>query len=268
MLIKGREKYKSVALFRCDNCSKEWMGNYYVLIKKDEHFCPSCACKKGHSEKREKIPVPEKLKKYIIKRVDDKKLDHLPKGKNIKIIIKCSVCENIRQSNSFDVINKMSTICIKCCDNKPKKGYGYRKNKSYRKMMSKSIKESESYKNSVDLRIEANKKYWQKIRKGRTVEEIYSEWELYKKRAYRIMESNYKKYKYIINPKNLPRSRDKYHIDHRYSILNGFKHNVPEEILSHPFNLVMMYYKDNLNKKDRCSITKKQLYEGAKEEVH
>ena len=82
------------------------------------------------------------------------------------------------------------------------------------------------------------------------------------------MESNYKKYKHIINPKKLPRGKDKYHIDHRYSILKGFKYNIPEEILSHPFNLVMMYYKDNLIKKDKCSITKKQLYEGIGEEVH
>ena len=150
MLIKDREKNKSVALFRCDNCSNEWMGNYYVLIKKDEHLCRSCACKKGHSKKRKKISVPKKIKRYIIKRVDGKKLNHLPKDKRIKIIIKCSKCGNIRQSNAFDVINKMSTICKKCCDNRPKKGYGYRRNKSYRKMMSESMKESEAYKNSVD----------------------------------------------------------------------------------------------------------------------
>jgi hypothetical protein len=264
MLIKNREKNKSVALFKCDNCSTKWMGNYYNLIKKNKHFCPSCSRKKGWKEnnKNKKTNIPKVLKKYIIKRIDGESLDYLPKNKQIKIIIKCSECGNKRQSNAFDVLNKKSTICIKCCSNKPKNGYDYRRSSKYRKKMSKSMKDSKSYKDSVDLRIEGNKKYWQKLRKGKTIEEIYSEWELYKKKVYRMMEKNYRKYKNIINPDNLSRGKNKYHIDHKFSILEGFKNNIQVEIISHPFNLVMMYYRDNLNKKDKCSITKKELLEG------
>lgn len=260
MFIKKREKYKSTALFRCDNCLNEWMGNYYVLIKKNNHFCPSCCCKKGKVKNRKKTSIPVKIRKYIIKRVDGEGFSYLPKNKKIKIIVECPICNTQRQTNSFDVLSKETTVCIKCCNNKPKKGYDYRKNKKYRQDMSKSVKTSDAYKKSIYNRIESNKKYWKNLRNGKDLDEIYSKWELYKKKAYRIVEKNYKNYKNIINPDNLPRGRDKYHIDHKFSILEGFKQNIPEEIISNTFNLTMMYYIDNLNKKDKCSITKKQLY--------
>jgi hypothetical protein len=51
---------------------------------------------------------------------------------------------------------------------------------------------------------------------------------------------SYKKYKDIINPYNLERDRDKYHVDHIYSISDGFLNSVPPYIISSPVNLQML----------------------------
>jgi len=200
----------------------------------------------------------------IIERVDGISLDEsLPKRKDLKIIIECPKCGKKRQSNSFDVLTKKSTICIGCCDNKPKDGYGYRKFSEYRKKMSKSMKESKAWRKTNHLRINGAKEYWKKIRGG-DLEEIYDSWELYRKLAYSIMEKNYRKNKKIINPNNLQRGKNKYHVDHKFSVLEGFKNNILPYVISNPFNLEMIYYKDNLSKDYKCSITKQQLLE----EVH
>lgn len=266
MLIKEREKYKTTALFKCDECGVEWMGNYYVLIKKDKHRCPNCSLRNGWKEKnkKKKTYIQENLKKYIIKRIDGNSLDYLPKRKDLKIIIKCSECGETRQSNSFDVLDKNSTLCNRCVLKKVMKyaDFSFKKDPKYRKKLSETMKKSKAWKETNHLRIKGLKNYWKEKRGGKNLEEIHTEWELYKKLAYKIMEKNYRKHKKIINPGNLQRGKNKYHIDHKFSVLEGFKNNILPSIISHPFNLCMMYYKDNLSKDYKCSITKKELLEG------
>jgi hypothetical protein len=63
----------------------------------------------------------------------------------------------------------------------------------------------------------------------------------------------------IINPQNLKRSKKDYHLDHLFSIKQGFLQNIPIEIISHPCNLQMIHYKDNLKKQDECWISKDDL---------
>jgi hypothetical protein len=63
----------------------------------------------------------------------------------------------------------------------------------------------------------------------------------------------------IINPLELKNSVFGYHIDHKYSIHQGYINNVPLSIITHPANLEMLWYKDNLSKKSKCSITLEQL---------
>jgi len=50
-----------------------------------------------------------------------------------------------------------------------------------------------------------------------------------------------------------------YQIDHKYSILEGFKNNIPIEIISHVENLEMIPWRDNLSKQEQCSITLEEL---------
>jgi len=74
-------------------------------------------------------------------------------------------------------------------------------------------------------------------------------------------EKNFTKFKKIINPSNLTRGRKNYHIDHIYSLYDGWKNNIPPNIISHPANLRMLDYKTNINKRTRSDMTISELYE-------
>lgn len=69
----------------------------------------------------------------------------------------------------------------------------------------------------------------------------------------------YRNNKDLINPQNLNRSKKEYHIDHLFSIKQGFLQNIPVDIISHPCNLHMIDYKENIKKQDECWITKSDL---------
>jgi len=209
--------------------------------------------------------ITEELKPYIIKRIDGDDIgDSIPKRKDLKIIIKCSRCGFERQSNSLDVLNK-GTLCKSCIQiEKVENGeydYSYRKTKEYREGMSKSIKNSDKYKKSrwkINLAI---KKYWERVRGGK-LEDVYDDWYIYRKTVYRLTEQTYKKFHKVINPNNVKRGRGKYHLDHMFSILEGFKNNIPPYILSHKANLQMLLESDNISKDFRCDITMEELFKG------
>ena len=63
----------------------------------------------------------------------------------------------------------------------------------------------------------------------------------------------------IINPNNLKRGHKLYHIDHKFSVKRGYLLGLPIEIITHPANLEMLYYRDNMVKSDKCSITIQDL---------
>ena len=50
-----------------------------------------------------------------------------------------------------------------------------------------------------------------------------------------------------------------YHLDHKYSILEGFKNNIKPEIIASLDNLVFIPWRDNVVKRTKCSITKEEL---------
>jgi hypothetical protein len=52
-----------------------------------------------------------------------------------------------------------------------------------------------------------------------------------------------------------------YHVDHKLSILDAWKLNLPAEIVNHPANLQVMEAKRNSSKGSKSSITIEQLYE-------
>jgi len=113
---------------------------------------------------------------------------------------------------------------------------------------------SESSRNKI-------KKYWENIR-GCKLEKYYDEWQLYRKIVYRESERTYRRYKSIINPNDLPRGRNKYHLDHKFSILEGWKRGILPCYLCLPHNLQMLKEKENIAKDYRCSITEGELYSG------
>jgi len=87
--------------------------------------------------------------------------------------------------------------------------------------------------------------------------------ELYNYRAavMQLSNQNYCKYFYQINPKNLERG-NKYHLDHIFPVIEGFRCNVPIKYISNPFNLQMLSARKNLIKHDRSWQSEKALYKG------
>lgn len=86
------------------------------------------------------------------------------------------------------------------------------------------------------------------------------EWEIYKRISHNLSERAYADFKDIINPKGFPRGRNKYHLDHKYSISEGFKNNIPPYIISSIHNLQILTEKDNISKNSKCSISKNELF--------
>ncbi len=98
----------------------------------------------------------------------------------------------------------------------------------------------------------------------RRPDHLRSDLEKYRLAVKSITARSYHDYYYVINPDNLPRSRFEYHVDHIYSVEEGFKNNVPPEIIGHYTNLRMMWHLDNCKKNTKCHITLEQLYENYK----
>jgi len=46
-----------------------------------------------------------------------------------------------------------------------------------------------------------------------------------------------------------------YHLDHKYSVFEGFKNNVPAEIIGHICNLEMIPFNHNTSKGSKCSVS-------------
>lgn len=209
------------------------------------------------------MKIPEELRGYIAEKVIG---NDLPKRKDLKIIARCKRCGLERQTNAFDFLNG-KVFCRSCIQKiKNENGeydYSYRKSKEYRKNMSNSIKKSKKYKETKKLRSDGAKKYWENVR-GYKIEDVKNEWDLYKSKVYLETEKVYRKYKNIINPNNLVRGRgkDKYHIDHKFSVLEGFKNNIPVYIICHYSNLEMLLEKDNISKDCKCSVSIDDLFKG------
>jgi hypothetical protein len=75
---------------------------------------------------------------------------------------------------------------------------------------------------------------------------------------------NYKKFKNIINPNDLPIGICQYQIDHIYSMRVGFENNVDPTIIAHIANLRLMWHVDNKSKHIRCDQTLDELMDKTK----
>lgn len=77
-----------------------------------------------------------------------------------------------------------------------------------------------------------------------------------------LTERNYNVFYNIINPKGLKRGFKKNnHLDHIYSISQGFKDKINPYHIAHPCNLQMLKVRDNKKKSADCGHTKEQLNE-------
>jgi hypothetical protein len=80
--------------------------------------------------------------------------------------------------------------------------------------------------------------------------DLHSEFEQYKRQVW--VET--RKQNLTILENYDKRGRLTYHLDHKFSVWQGFTDSVPPEIIGHICNLVMMPYTDNISKHIKCSI--------------
>jgi hypothetical protein len=83
--------------------------------------------------------------------------------------------------------------------------------------------------------------------------------ERYNEKVWALTEQQYKEYFSMISDARL-RSTE-YHLDHIYSISEGFRQKVPAEVIAHYTNLRVIPASLNCNKQDECHKTLIQLYE-------
>ena len=89
--------------------------------------------------------------------------------------------------------------------------------------------------------------------------ELFEEKENYFIFVRALTEKNYDLFKNIINPKGLKRSWKANHLDHRYSISQGFKDRVNPFWIAHPCNLQMLKARENKKKNAKCGHTIEEL---------
>jgi|GEM_PF-4077625 len=86
-----------------------------------------------------------------------------------------------------------------------------------------------------------------------------TEWNLYKFQCRRQTAINYKKFKDVINPDNLPLGVCDYQIDHIYSIRHGFENGVDPSVIASVSNLRLLWHTDNKSKHIRSDQTLEEL---------
>ena len=106
------------------------------------------------------------------------------------------------------------------------------------------------------------KQCWE-IKRGKnyTKEEL-KRFKFFRRSVTQLTAINYKKYYYKINPNKFKRGFKFYHLDHVYSVADGFRNNIQSKIIANPNNLQMLWWKDNIIKRDRSDQTKQELYLG------
>ena len=58
------------------------------------------------------------------------------------------------------------------------------------------------------------------------------------------------------------RSYEEYHLDHIYSISDGFKNEIPADVIANPNNLQMLWCLENMTKHGDSDVSIGELYVG------
>lgn len=108
-------------------------------------------------------------------------------------------------------------------------------------------------------RSEYKLQYWQEVYKGKDFTSDGLTRQQYRHRAQQYANTQYERYKHILDPNGLRGKQ--YHVDHIYSVTDGFLNDVPINIISDISNLRMLSDKDNYKKHQSSHKTLEELYE-------
>ncbi len=76
-----------------------------------------------------------------------------------------------------------------------------------------------------------------------------------------LTEKNYNIFYESVNPKKLKRGFKNNHIDHMFSVSEGFKQKINPFHIAHPCNLQMLKARDNKRKNSKCDHSYEELLE-------
>jgi len=195
-----------------------------------------------------------------------------------------SQCEEIRKKN------KKSNTGKKRAKGKESKLYG-RKRPHQSLLMKKNnpmfvdehkrkvieVTQSEEYRKEMSAKIknvwkdEKFREYHKNIlikKRRRLSDDEISEAKKYYMEVERFTRESLKKFGNIINPNNQKIGIDSFHVDHIFSVIEGFKHNIDPKIIGSYVNLQVIDCKLNLSKHVKCWIAEDELlsrYESAYE---
>jgi len=95
----------------------------------------------------------------------------------------------------------------------------------------------------------------------KTTRDVRNSFKQYRAEVDYLTRLTYRKYKDSINPLKLKRgfSKGLYHIDHKYSVSEGFKNNIPCEVIACRYNLQMLEHNTNISKHSKCIISQQEL---------
>jgi hypothetical protein len=263
--VKGKSNYK--VIWTCDNDDCKYRSKYHSIsvchLKKekmcyDQQICRPCQCTgKGNgrygdrrtwNELHSELKVKE-LKEFMSEKwrgeLNPSKQENVKIKKNQTIINK-EYISKIVEEQGFKLIEikningKYSEFTVECLK-------GHQEDKKYSNFSRKNKK------------FTCKRCYYDSISLNLTEEDI-KKIEKYVKSVRSLTSKMYNKYKHIINPKDLPKSRYEYHLDHKYSIYEGFKNNIPVKVIASKENLEMIPYLENLIKGIKCSITLDELF--------
>jgi hypothetical protein len=169
------------------------------------------------------------------------KMDYVKIKKN-QLIINDESIKKMCNDKGFELVEfikidgKKSKFKVKCCNN-------HTSEKSYQ---------------SLQKGWGCKQCHYESTRLNLSDEELLK-FDKYRKQVRYSTSKTYKIFKSVINPNNLINSKYEYHIDHKYSIYEGFKNNVDTKIISSKENLEMLHSLDNLRKNKTCSMTLEEL---------
>lgn len=94
--------------------------------------------------------------------------------------------------------------------------------------------------------------------------ELLEDYYWYKKIVGYYTEKTYRKHFYDINPEKHKRSRNGWHLDHVYPIIEGWKHGVEPSQMAHKNNLQMLWYRENQGKSGHTHMSVEEFFASIK----
>lgn len=243
------EEIENIDYVICKECNKKFIQIQYRHLKYSHNMTlveyknkyPSCRLQSQKIIKygKDNPSCKQEVKNKISNKLKGRNVGFGAPGKNNKHSEKTKFL--LSQNNSMNNIENRIKVSIGV-----KKSY--KNNDELRKLRSETFKKavnSEEYKN-----IMYEKRLWKKPEEMKEYEKYCYEVSLYTK-------FNFKNFYNEIENANL-RSRE-FHLDHKYSINNGFINNINPKIIGHYKNFEILHHSKNESKNSRNSIEFEEL---------